>query len=142
MGFLFQFLPILSHAEFNDAGNQVGRYGLIEGYLHGPFGCSIDRQLCFKAGNAAGCGKETDVILKSGEVNQIAVQVKGGHLVTDLLNGIRCGCVNDGTYLDQLLLNLCGKLGYILINRNSRFKCFFQNSCLINLILMPIYTFH
>jgi hypothetical protein len=109
-------MRVLRNPELNDPGNQVEWERLIQRKLHSALRTLVRLQLFFKIFNPAGSGIKTDVILERSKMHQVAVKVKGGHLVTDLFGCIRGSCVDHRTQFLQPALDILGHSGNIIIN--------------------------
>ena len=59
------------------------------------------------------------MVSKSGEMGQVAFEIKGGHLVTDFFHCLRSGRVDGGSDFLKCFLCFSRERGNVLINRNE-----------------------
>ena len=104
------------HAKPNDLRDQLQRKRLIKRKLNRSFRGLVLLQLIAKCVDTTSRGIKAYVVGKRGKMNQVAVEVKGWHLIADLFGRPWCGQTDRGPDLQQHALHIPGKALDVLID--------------------------
>jgi len=110
------FLAVFFGTKAGDALDEVDGEGLVEGEVDRAFAAVIGGEFGFKLGEAVGSGVKADVVFPCGEVDDVAVEVEGGHLVADFFGGVGEGLTEGSTNLLQEDLSGWGEGGDVVID--------------------------
>jgi len=110
------FLAVFFGTKAGDALDEVDGEGLVEGKVDRAFAAVIGGEFGFKLGEAVGGGVKADVVFPCGEVDDVAVEVEGGHLVADFFGGVGEGLTEGGTNLLQDDLSGWGEGGDVVVD--------------------------
>ena len=103
---LFLFCEVLRLAIGGDAAHQLQRQGLIQRELHRALAEFKRAKLRGECGDSVRAGVKADVTLIAREMDKVAVEVKRGDSVGDLLRGFGGDFENRVAHLVEFFLHL------------------------------------
>ncbi len=128
-GFFVSLCQVFPHPELHDAADEVQGQRLVDGEADGTLGTCVAGQFPGELFDTRRSRIKPNVMLIGSKVNQVAVQVKGGHLVADLLGRLGRGLLDGLPQFLQNYLHLQREGGNILINSvEMETTCFHETS--------------